>query len=162
MMEREDINIFKGLYTGAVGKRLQATSRFNNKRRNKLSVVKRLNWIDVSKGICMLAVIVGHMGNDTINKIVFPFHLTVFFILSGYTLKENKMDKEYLSVKFKRLMVPYFCTCFFIVCMDIFNILFIKHNYTIHSISNIIINDLIRTFFASGAISNFASINLKV
>ena len=123
--------------------------------------MKRLNWIDVAKGICILAVIIGHMGNTNVNKIVFPFHLTVFFILSGYTLKENNLDKEYLSNKFKRLMIPYFITCFFIALMDIFNIIVVNHNYTIYSISNIIKKDLIRTFFASGSISNFGEINLN-
>lgn len=124
--------------------------------------MKRLNWIDVSKGICILAVIIGHMGNTNVNKIVFPFHLVCFFILSGYTLKEKKLNREYVSNKFKRLMIPYFITCLFIILMDIFNIMVKNHNYTIYSISTILKTDLIRTFFASGSISNFVNINLNV
>lgn len=123
--------------------------------------MKRLNWIDVSKGICILAVIIGHMGNNTINKIVFPFHLTVFFIISGYTLKEDKLNREYLGNKFKRLMLPYFVTCLFILLMDIINLIVIKHNYTIYSISSVLKKDLLRTFFASGGISTFGTINLN-
>jgi len=123
--------------------------------------MKRLHWIDVAKGICILAVIIGHMGNSTINNIVFPFHLTVFFILSGYTMKENKIDKEYLSQKFKRLMIPYFITCLCITIMDIINLILIKHNYTVFSISSVIKTDMLRTFFASGSITNFGTINLN-
>lgn len=122
--------------------------------------MKRLHWIDVAKGICILAVIIGHTKNDIVNKIVFSFHLTVFFILSGYTLKDNKLDREYVSNKFKRMMTPYFITCFCIMIMDIINLIVIKQNYKIYSISYILRIDLVRTFFASGVISNFGDINL--
>ena len=56
-----------------------------------------LKWINVAKGICIIAIILGHMGQSNINNIVFAFHLTVFFILSGYTLKNNKLDNIYIK-----------------------------------------------------------------
>lgn len=81
----------------------------------------RIAWIDVAKGICMIAVIAGHMGVSEINNIVFPFHLTVFFILSGYTLKLVEIKREYLNKKFRTLMIPYFITCFCVMFMDVLN-----------------------------------------
>ena len=42
----------------------------------------RLNWIDIAKGICMIAVFLGHLGVEKLG-FVYSFHLTVFFILSG-------------------------------------------------------------------------------
>ena len=73
-----------------------------NKTANKLI---RIKWIDVAKGICIIAIILGHMGQSNINKIVFTFHVTVFFILSGYTLKNDKLNNSYVSKKFRKLMI---------------------------------------------------------
>lgn len=50
---------------------------------------RRIQWVDVAKGICMLSVIAGHLGVQKLDRIVFSYHLTVFFLLSGYTMKEN-------------------------------------------------------------------------
>ena len=119
-----------------------------------------LKWINVAKGICIIAVILGHMGQSNINNIVFAFHLTVFFILSGYTLKNNKLDNIYISKKFRRLMIPYFITSLFIIFADMLLNLITKHDYTIYSISSILANDLIRVFFASGSITTFGQILL--
>lgn len=134
-----------------------------NDNKNSVNEVNKkviLNWIDVAKGICILAVILGHMGETKIDNFVFAFHLTTFFILSGYTLKADKLDKNYVSSKFKRLLIPYSVTCLCILVADIVNIIIIKHIYTINDISTSIINDLIRTFFASGSIKSFGNIML--
>ncbi len=120
---------------------------------------KRLKWIDVAKGICIIAVILGHMGEDSIKRSVFVFHLTVFFILSGYTLKNTKLDGKYLSDKFKKLMIPYFVTCGFILVADII-IEFFYNRFTIKNASIVASNDLIRFFFASGTINTFGTIKL--
>lgn len=139
------------------------TLELNNGSKDSVNEVNKkvkLNWIDVAKGICILAVILGHMGETKIDNIVFAFHLTTFFILSGYTLKTDKLDKNYVASKFKRLIIPYFITCLFILLSDIVNLIIIKHVYTISDISTMIINDLTRTFFASGSIRNFGNIVL--
>lgn len=86
----------------------------------KIEQKKRILWIDVAKGICMLSVIVGHLGISWINKIVFSYHLTVFFFLSGYTLKKN-LSAENAHKRFHGLMLPYFVTCATILIMDLFN-----------------------------------------
>lgn len=69
---------------------------------------KRIGWIDIAKGICILSIIAGHYGNEIADKIVFSFHLTIFFMLSGYTLKVTNISKSYLKKKFNRLMIPIF------------------------------------------------------
>ena len=55
----------------------------------------RIEWIDFAKGIAMLCVILGHLGSDLANRVVFGFHLTVFFLLGGYTLKPAGFGGEY-------------------------------------------------------------------
>ncbi len=49
--------------------------------------MKRLHWIDVAKRNMYIGSNNWAHKNDIVNKIVFSFHLTVFFILSGYTFK---------------------------------------------------------------------------
>ena len=117
---------------------------------------KRIKWIDVAKGICMIAIVIGHLGDKQINRIVYSFHLPVLFILSGYTLKEQDIDHDFLNKKFNRLMLPYFTTCILICLGDIFNS-FLNKDYAISTITNIIFKDLQRSWMASGSIKNIGS-----
>ena len=71
---------------------------------------RRLAWPDIAKGICILAVIAGHMGIGFINQLVFLWHLPVFFLLAGYFLKVRPFGAM-LKDKARRLLVPYYLTC---------------------------------------------------
>ena len=137
---------------------LENKSNENTNINKEVSI--KLKWINVAKGICIIAIILGHMGQSNINNIVFAFHLTVFFILSGYTLKNNKIDNKYISTKFKRLMIPYFITCFFIMLADVILNLIAHHDFTIYGVSSTLAQDLIRIFFASGTIKTFGQVAL--
>ncbi len=75
----------------------------------------RLSWPDVSKGICIICVIAGHMGVGFINRLVFLWHLPVFFLISGYFLKKDR-DSVIIANKAKRLLIPYYLTCA-VICM---------------------------------------------
>lgn len=84
---------------------------------------KRVEWIDVAKGIGMLLVIVGHTMtspvryasniNYLIYSAVYFFHMPLMFYLSGRTfgmLKERNVQyslKEWTHKKWNTLMVPY-------------------------------------------------------
>lgn len=122
----------------------------------------RIKWIDATKGLAILCVILGHMGGINIAGIsphfVYAFHLPAFFILSGYTLKRKELDIDYINRKFDRLMNPYFLTCFAIMIMDIFNSLFIYDKRTIMDITGIVSKNIVRSFWESGAITEFAGI----
>lgn len=71
----------------------------------------RLDWPDVAKGICIISVILGHLGSAWLNQIVFIYHLPVFFLISGYFLRKKGDEKEYIIDKAKRLLIPYAATC---------------------------------------------------
>ena len=77
---------------------------------NQSKAKTRFTWPDVAKGICIISVILGHLGISYINRIVFIYHLPVFYILAGYFLTK-KADKEFVISKAKRLLVPYYVTC---------------------------------------------------
>lgn len=69
---------------------------------------KRLDWIDIAKGIAIILVIVGHPvpNPSPLRHAIFSFHMPVFFILAGYTFRP-KPWRELLSGSVSRLLVPY-------------------------------------------------------
>lgn len=124
---------------------------------------EREKWIDNAKGISILLVIIGHVsgGLSGIWKFdfVYGIHLTMFFILSGFTIKRKKITLELLNKKFEHLMIPYFLTCIAVLITDVINNYLISDT-SIETISNIIGADLTRSFFGSGAITNFGDVEL--
>lgn len=67
----------------------------------------RLDWIDIAKGIGILTMVLGH-NIVSLQPIIFSFHMPLFFILAGYTIK--KVNKEGIlkaTIKdFRRLIIP--------------------------------------------------------
>ena len=125
----------------------------------------REKWIDNAKGIAIILVIIGHVSygmEGAFNwDFVHGFHLIIFFLLSGYTLKNVPLSKEWIGKKFSRLMVPYFITCFAIMIMDIVNLGSFDRAGSIGSVTLSINTDLVRSFFASGWYQEFAGIELN-
>lgn len=71
---------------------------------------KRLNSIDIAKGIGIILVVVGHTSTPLgISKIIYQFHMPFFFILSGFFYKDNyfKAPLVFLLGSLKRLYVPF-------------------------------------------------------
>ncbi len=128
--------------------------------REHMDVKGRIAWIDLAKGIAMLCVILGHLGSDTANRVVFGFHLTVFFLLSGYTLKPALFDGRFLSKQFKKLMAPYFYTCLSVLLFDVVNAVFIQEDASILTITEIAGRDLASFFYASGSIKTFGPVQM--
>lgn len=124
----------------------------------------RIKWIDSAKGISILLVIIGHVGGGLEGvwnfDWVYGVHLVMFFLLSGYTLKKKEITREFLNMKFRRLMVPYFYTCIAIIVTDIFNSWYFSRDLSNATITRIIGNDLTRSFFASGACTTFGTIDI--
>lgn len=71
--------------------------------------IKRIRWIDVAKGYGIFLIVLGHiLTTGTLRRLIFAFHVPLFFILSGLTLNTNIRFKNFLVKKFKSLMIPYF------------------------------------------------------
>ena len=96
-------------------------------QRNKLK--KRLEWVDLTKGIAIMLVVIGHMLRGFtssrmyieyeiifryIDYIIYSFHMPLFFIISGVLYKKGKkintIEKylRFIGKKFNTLMIPYF------------------------------------------------------
>lgn len=131
---------------------------------NKNNKKPRIAWIDNAKGIAILLVIIGHTTSNLTGffstSFVYGIHLVMFFLLSGYTIRPQKLSREYINTRFRRLMVPYFATCLAILLMDIFNARFLYNDISIANATRIAGMDLMRSFFASGAYTFFGTIDL--
>lgn len=123
------------------------------------NIKKRIEWIDIAKGICMISVVLGHLGKEYLN-FVYAYHLTTFFILSGFTLRKKELTAGYLKDKFRRLMTPYFITCFCVTGMDVVNAIIIDHNVSTVGITSVIYKNIMRAFFASGTYTTFGEIEV--
>lgn len=74
--------------------------------------MKRIDYIDVAKGIATICVILGHLSvtpKIVVNS-VYTFHIPLFFFLSGFVINLDKYltFKEYFIDKFKKIAIPYF------------------------------------------------------
>lgn len=78
--------------------------------------MKRLDYIDTAKGICMLLIVFGHCGYDTAPPLlitwIYSFHVIAFYIISGllsaHISEFDRPWKTLIKKSFFRLMVPYY------------------------------------------------------
>ena len=49
-------------------------------------MMSRNRTVDITRGITILAIIAGHLNIWSINRIVFTFHVPVFYLLTGSDL----------------------------------------------------------------------------
>ena len=79
--------------------------------------MKRNIALDITKGIAILLVIIGHCGSIPympIRHLIFTFHMPLFFLISGYLYKKRGVG-ETLKKDIIHLGVPYVATCFVIL-----------------------------------------------
>lgn len=66
--------------------------------------------ISVYKGIAILLVVLGHAGcGDLLGRIIYLFHMPLFYFISGYLFKDKYLDttKSFFLHKIKGLYVPF-------------------------------------------------------
>ncbi len=67
----------------------------------------RVRYLDIARGICMISIVLGHLGNSSINRIVFTYHIPIFYLIAGYFSKKESIP-DYLKHKAKTVLVPYY------------------------------------------------------
>ena len=68
-------------------------------------MTKRIEWIDIAKGIGIILVVIGHISQiEVLNDIIYSFHMPLFFIISGYLYKRKE---NFTKGKFKKILIPY-------------------------------------------------------
>ena len=52
---------------------------------------KRIEWIDIFKGVAIFLVVVGHLNvGDILHNFIYGFHLPAFLFVSGIFYKQRK------------------------------------------------------------------------
>ena len=79
---------------------------------------KRIEYIDIARGIGILLVVLGHNDFGYISpfgyKLIYSFHMPLFFFLSGYFLNTAIPFVEFFKKRFHSLLKPYLFTIFLI------------------------------------------------
>ena len=87
------------------------------------SRIKRIEWIDNAKGICMIAVIFSHVLLKPISATPFytPWFLTGFFFISGFLFfnpdKTMDVKQKYMNI-LTSILLPYISYWFISFAVD--------------------------------------------
>ena len=118
----------------------------------------RLEYVDVARGIAMLCIIAGHMDNQTVARVVFTFHVPIFFILSGYFYREGKLKQTIF-----KLLKPYVFTTLCVLFVEVLKVaakMILGSGYDGPGILEIIASRGIAFLYASGSRHDFLSFML--
>ena len=75
----------------------------------------RLAAIDVARAIAMVAIICGHFGIRTANRVVYTFHVPLFLVINGYLLSTRLPVGEFIKRRAKQMLVPYYLGCVLLI-----------------------------------------------
>ena len=61
---------------------------------------QRIEWIDIAKGIGIIAVLIGHTNSGILRDEIYSFHIPLFIFLSGMLFNGGtKTAKDFFSVQ---------------------------------------------------------------
>lgn len=109
---------------------------------------KRIDYIDISKGLGMLAIIWGHiMLSGWSNHLVYGFDIPLFFFLSGMVYNHKKYNSLpfLLKRRARTLIKPY------IIFSVVTWLIWVVYNSFLHNQVESFINPLIQTLIAQGS-----------
>lgn len=90
---------------GEIGQQVQPTKK------------KRLEYIDLMKGLCILLVILYHLeityGNHTVDVMMKNMRMPLYFCLSGFFFKEYDGFMDFATRKINKLMIPFLFFSYF-------------------------------------------------
>lgn len=108
---------------------------------------KRYDYLDVARGLGIIAVIWGHITSHWSGNFVYLFHMPLFFIISGMLFRKEKYNSFYSFIKkrSKRLLVPYVIYSIVTWCV------WACFNYFGHKDVDSYLAPLLQTIFAQGS-----------
>ncbi len=102
--------------------------------------------IDIARGIAIICIVLGHLNVPQINRIVFTFHVPLFFIISGYFFNDQISFGKLLNKKARTLLCPYYLTCFTIISAVVIRSLIRHKGGTVNKVKDL----LYATLYAAG------------
>lgn len=76
---------------------------------------ERTGYVDVAKGVAILCIIIGHLDSFAIRRVVFTFHVPIFYLITGFYISAKRTRAAFFRRKLRTLIVPYAVTCCVIV-----------------------------------------------
>ena len=76
---------------------------------------KRIEWIDICKGIGIILVLIGHTDSMPCIKMIYSFHMAFFFMISGFLYSAKNVSlslQTWLKSNLVRYILPYFKYCY--------------------------------------------------
>ena len=67
---------------------------------------RRIDWIDVAKGLGIILVVIGHVKLPLLKDWVYRFHMPMFFMLSGMVYRPAA-DMGFMAKRVRSLLIPY-------------------------------------------------------
>ncbi len=109
--------------------------------------LKRLDYVDIAKGLGMLMVIWGHINSGSTFVLVYSFHMPLFFFLSGIVFNSNRYQsfKAFFIRKVKTLVIPYLIFSFLTW------LVWVVYTIVFHSAVDSYFMPLLQTFIAQGS-----------
>lgn len=71
---------------------------------------KRIEWIDIYRGLGILLMVAGHVGfGSAFDKVIHGFHMPMWFFISGYLFQPGKRNLNgTIKHRTKKLLIPYY------------------------------------------------------
>lgn len=111
-------------------------------------MMKRLDFLDIAKGIGIILVLYSHScGFPIFGYSVVAFYMPLFFFISGYVYKEGRRPVDNIKRKLKQLLIPYAG----------FTLLLYAENIVVSYLKNelsreVLINPLLGALYSRGAL----------
>lgn len=108
---------------------------------------KRLDYIDLAKGLGMLTIMWGHIHTGVSTQLVYAFHIPLFFFLSGLVFSRQRYANfgVFLKKRWKGLIFPY------IVFSVLTWAVWATYSYVTHASVESYWIPLLQTFIAQGS-----------
>jgi len=113
----------------------------------------RIGYIDMSKGLAIILVIIGHSSfvPNNAKLLLYSFHIPLFFFLSGFTLNVRKYEtfSGYCLNKVKSLVIPFFLLNSFVFLFQLF-VMYPDQVLSfdiLHFIKQLLISDRLHIYF---------------
>lgn len=82
---------------------------------------KRIEYLDIVRGICIIYMILGHVGLQLswFDHYIHAFHMPIFFFISGFLFNKSETSiLNYIIKMIKKLIIPYFIWSFIFTAIN--------------------------------------------
>ena len=78
---------------------------------------QRIRTIDIARGIAIFSIIIGHFGIYPFVRVVFTYHVPIFYIITGYLIRKENI-RSFTKRKARSLLIPYGITCITVAALQ--------------------------------------------